>query len=154
MYRDLGKCLEERGVRYRILRPGRSTRTAREAAEALGTSLDRIIKSVIVVDERGRLHQCIVPGDKRIDTTKVARVLGVSRVRLASPEEVLRATGYRVGEVPPLCLEGVDRVVIDERVFRHERVYGGGGSVDTLVEIDPRDLLIERERVVVADISL
>ena len=73
-------------------------------------------------------------------------------IRKVSPREVEAATGYGVGALPPVGHKRALRVVIDRAVMEKEFVYGGGGSVNALLEISPRDIEA-LTRAKIADIS-
>ena len=84
------------------------------------------------------------PGDVRPrisdSPTKVAAALVVDRLRLAPPEVVTEATGYRPGGVPPIGHRQPLKVVIDRHVFGHDVVYGGGGDEWHMLRIEPRSI--------------
>ncbi|MEM4966110.1 MAG: YbaK/EbsC family protein [Sulfolobales archaeon] len=135
------RCISSLGIWYKHIVLDKSTRTAREAAEALGISISRIIKTILLVDDRGRFYIAIVPGDKRVDLEKI-RILTKSRIiRLANNEEILRITGFEAGALPPICIDGITRFFIDSEVLKNETVLGGGGTVNSLIEIKPYDIV-------------
>jgi len=149
---DLERYLREGGVDYRILEFEGHTMTVEATERQLGVDRGCIIKSMLYVDERGRPLLAIVTGDRLVDEAKLASVCGVERVRRARPRAVKSLTGYEVGALPPLGHKKPIRTIIDSRVMRLERVYGGGGAINRLLEISPRD--IERlTQAEVADIS-
>ncbi|MEB3860468.1 MAG: YbaK/EbsC family protein, partial [Desulfurococcales archaeon] len=142
--------VKRRGLSWRLHRLGSRVRSVREASEALGVPPSRIVKTIVVVDGE-RTIACIVPGDRRLDMAKLRAAVGGSP-RLATRREVRERTGYEAGGVPPSPLPDYVVVVLDERLLRVDRVYGGGGDEYTLLEFSPRDL-VESGRVIVADIS-
>jgi len=82
------------GVEVQVLPD--SARTAVEAAAAVGCDLGQIVKS-LVFDVDGRLVVALTPGDRRADPQRVAAAVGARRARVASPEQVLEATGFAPG---------------------------------------------------------
>jgi len=94
--------LRELGLDAEVQELADSTRTAKEAAAAVGVEVGQIVKSLVFVDDSGPLL-CLCAGDRRVDTGK----LGVN-VRQADGDEVREATGYSIGGVPPV---GHDRLV-------------------------------------------
>lgn len=121
-------------------------RTVKQAKELLGVSSKEIIKSIVVIDDEPIL--CIVPGNKSIDFKKLSKLCG--NVRLATEEEVLNITGYKVGGVPPI----VDiKVLIDKRVMDKEYVYGGGGNEHTLLKIKPQDIVKINKNIEIVNIA-
>ena len=114
--------------------------TVDAAANRLGISRERIIKSILFVDDSGLPVLGIVTGDKRVSEVKLARVCGARYVRKAGAAEVKRFTGYDVGAVPPVGYKVKVRTFIDEKVMRFEKVVGGGGEINVLLEISPTDI--------------
>ena len=119
-----------------------TTKTVEDAAKALDVDPDRIIKSLLFVDEEGRLFIAIMTGDKEVDKEKLVDILRSSKVRLAKPDLVRALTGYGVGGLPSVghARQGDIRYIIDEEVMRLNTVYGGGGTNRCLLRIDPRDI--------------
>ena len=69
----------------------------------------------------------LVAGRDQVDWRKLRQLVGRSRVRMATEEEVLDVTGYRVGKVSPFGLKTQVRVLIDESVLQEEEVSIGSG---------------------------
>ena len=133
------RWIKEHGVKWRIIRvPGRTT-TVSDAARALGVNRSRIVKTLVVIAGE-EVYAVIIPGDKRLDMNKLARITG-AKPRLAKPSEVIEKTGYPVGGVPPVALPSHVKLVIDESLVEQERVYGGGGEDGVLLEFNPRELV-------------
>lgn len=149
---DLESYLVERGIKFRIIEFGGSTKTVEDAERMLGVDRSRIVKSLLFVDEKGVPVLAIVTGDSMVDEEKLARVLGVKRVRKARPRAVRNITGYEVGALPPVGHKKPVKTVIDVKVMEKDVVYGGGGSVNKLLEISPRDIK-KLTGALVADVS-
>lgn len=114
----------------RIIDTEGEVKTVKQAARELGVDEGQIIKTLVVITRKGPIL-AILDGKSRLDLSRLGE-----GARLATPEEVKAHTGYEVGEVPPLGIP--IKTYVDERVLRWKRVYGGGGSVRRLVELDPR----------------
>ena len=69
----------------------------------------------------------LVAGREQVDWKKLRQLVGRSRVRMATEDEVLKVTGYRVGTVSPFGLKHQVRVLIDESVLREDEVSIGSG---------------------------
>ena len=117
------------GVETRIEEFEAGTPTAVDAARAVGCKLGQIVKS-LVFDCGGRWIVALVPGDRRADSSKIA-----------SPEQVEKATGFVAGAVAPFPLPGVDRVLVDRTLLSHKRVWIGAGSPKHMAVISPADLV-------------
>lgn len=119
--------LEEFGEVIRLQTP---VRTVREAAQAIGVSEDKIVKTIVVYCN-GEFRAYVIRGTKRLNT----KLLGC---RLATPDEVFTATGYSVGGVPPVLNIPV---YIDRELLREDYVYGGGGDEYSLLKFKPIELV-------------
>ncbi len=141
--KDLEAFLREQGSRARLVRLEADTSTVGAAAEALGVPPERIIKSLVFIagDEPVLV---IAAGPDRVDRRRLAEVLGLppGKVRLATPDEVLAATGFPVGGVPPVGHARPLKVYVDRRVAEApDAVFGGGGADRVLLEVEPAELI-------------
>lgn len=136
----LDALIESGKITACLILPGVPTPTASAAAAALGVAAGQIIKSLLFTARSGELVLAIASGDTRIDRKRLAVEIGALDVSLASPETVLRATGYAVGGVSPVGHVTIVPVIMDERVLAWSVVYGGGGRVDALLEITPAEI--------------
>ena len=114
--------LHELGLDAEVRELSDSTRTAQEAADAVGADVGQIVKSLVFVDGDGPLL-CLCAGDRRVDTAKLG-----DGVRQARGDEVREATGFAIGGVPPLGHERPVRTVVDESLRRFETVWCAGGT--------------------------
>ena len=83
----------------------------------------------------------LVPGDRKADTGKIARLLEARRVTIARAEDVVEATGFRPGGVSPFPLERVPVVLVERTLLRHGVVWAGAGSERHLLAIAPVELV-------------
>jgi prolyl-tRNA editing enzyme YbaK/EbsC (Cys-tRNA(Pro) deacylase) len=133
----LADCARELGLDMRVQRLEASTRTVRDAAEAVGCSEAEIAKSIVFVAD-GDPVVCVASGRHRIDTDKLADVLDVAEVRQAAADEVRAATGFAIGGVPPF---GHDvPVLFDESLLDHDQVWAAAGDPHSLFCVNPREL--------------
>jgi len=132
--------LRNEGVNARILTFKKHTMTVEDAERQLGLSRERIIKSMLFVDEKGVPMVGIVTGDKKVSEEKLMEVSSALRVKIARPSAVKSLTGYDVGALPPVGHKRAVRTFIDPKVMTFDKVYGGGGAVNALLEIDPQDI--------------
>lgn len=139
--KELEEYLKEMGVCARFFRFEEHTMTVDAAVSRLGVSREKIIKSMLFIDDSGTPVLGIVTGDRRIDEKKLASVYGAKEVRRANPAEVRQFTGYDVGAVPSVGHKTSIRTLIDEKVIAFQRVIGGGGDIKTLLEIDPAEVV-------------
>ncbi len=130
----------ERGLDLDIRRFGASTRTARDAAREIGTTVERIVKSLVFIGEHG-VVLVLCSGPTRVDERKLAAALGVSYVRRATADEAKRSTGYAIGGVPPFAHTGFCRVVCDRALLALDEVWAAAGLSDAVFPIRPDDLV-------------
>jgi prolyl-tRNA editing enzyme YbaK/EbsC (Cys-tRNA(Pro) deacylase) len=119
------------------------TKTAEDAAAAIGCAVAAIVKSLVfVVDVNGVSTPVIalVPGDLRLDTSKLAQAAGGDTARRASLEEVRAATGYAAGGTPPFGHATPLRVFADPRLRRHDPLWAAAGTPTTVFPITAEDL--------------
>ena len=133
---DVQKALDSFEVKTEIVRFEETTRTAQDAADAIGTELGSIIKSLCFSVD-GDPVLILTAGDRKVDNRKVAEIYGVGRkrVKIADAETTLSVTGYAPGGVPPVGHETEIAVLIDESLSRFETVYGAGGSDNSIFPI-------------------
>jgi len=113
------------------------TKTAVDAAAAIGCEVAAIVKSLVfVVDDEPVV--ALVPGDLRLDTRKLAEAAGGNRAGRASLDQVRDATGYAAGGTPPFGHEC--RVFADQALKRHDPVWAAAGTPTTVFPISIDDL--------------
>ena len=115
------------------------TRTADEAARAVGCDVAQIVKSLVFVVD-GRPVVALVGGDDRLDPDRLAAVLGASHVERADGETVRAATGFSIGGVPPFGHAGGLPILIDRRLLAHDVVWAAAGRPDAVFSATPDDL--------------
>jgi len=132
--------LRQMGAEARIEEFRTGTPTAVDAARAAGCKLGQIVKS-LVFDCDGRWVVVLVPGDRRADRRKIAAAAGAAKAKIASPEQVERATGFVAGAVAPFPLPRIDQVFIDHGLLAHKHVWVGAGSPSHMAVLSPADLV-------------
>lgn len=108
-----------------------------EAAQQLGVDEDRIIKTLLMQDERGRELIILMHGDCSVSTRNLARAIGVKSVSPCTPEQAQRATGYRVGGISPFGTRKRLPVYVEHTVLSLPRLLINGGQRGYLLEIEP-----------------
>jgi len=105
------------------------TSTAEAAARAVSAPLGSIVKSLIFMAD-GVPVLVLVAGDRRADVKRLRGELGLSksRLRIASPEEVLAETGFEVGGVPPVGHRVPLRTLVDASLARFATLWAAAGS--------------------------
>ena len=112
-----------------------STRTAVEAADAVGCDLGQIVKSVVLMDGDDPVL-CLCAGDRRVGLDRIG-----DGVRMARGNQVKEQTGYAIGGVPPLGHDRPLRTVVDRSLTRFETVWCAAGTPNALFEARLDELL-------------
>jgi Cys-tRNA(Pro) deacylase len=136
----VARYLRDAHIEARVHEFREGTPTAADAARATGARLQQIVKSLVFVSS-GRSVLVMVPGDRRADAAKVAKAVGSPDAKVASPDEVARATGFTAGGVAPFPLPHVDVVLIERTLLAHEVVWIGAGTSRHMAALAPADLL-------------
>jgi prolyl-tRNA editing enzyme YbaK/EbsC (Cys-tRNA(Pro) deacylase) len=132
--------LAKAGAEVRVEEFPAGTKTAQDAANAVGCKLGQIVKSLLFECD-GRTVLALVPGDKRADTAKIARAAGSASAQVASAERVRELTGVDPGAVSPVPPPPVDHVLIDPRLLVADSVWIGAGSPRHVACLAPAELM-------------
>jgi prolyl-tRNA editing enzyme YbaK/EbsC (Cys-tRNA(Pro) deacylase) len=135
------------GLRVQVQELAGSTRTAGDAAAAVGVEVGQIVKSLVFMDPDGPLL-CLCAGDRRVDTAKLG-----AGVRQAKDDEVRDATGYAIGGVPPLGHAQPVRTIVDESLRRYQEVWCAGGTPNSVFRVETEALITAIPDADVRDVS-
>jgi Cys-tRNA(Pro) deacylase len=116
-----------------------STRTAEEAAAAVGTTLGQIVKSLVFFADSSPVL-VLVSGANRVDPAKLAAACGAQAVRRASADDVHRATGFAIGGVPPVGHARPLPTYLDRDLLQYDVVYASAGTHTAVFAIAPARL--------------
>ena len=132
--------LQAAGVSAEVRTFDQPVPTAAAAAEALGCDVGAIANSLVFTAD-GEPLLVLTSGAHRVDTGKVAALLGAARVRRATPELVLAATGQEVGGVAPVGHPAPLRTLVDADLAAHPVLWAGGGDHSTMIGLGYAELL-------------
>jgi prolyl-tRNA editing enzyme YbaK/EbsC (Cys-tRNA(Pro) deacylase) len=127
------------GLTVQVRRFAEETRTAPDAARAIGCNVAQIVKSLVLMAD-GEPFVALTSGGNRADPDRLARLLGAKEVRRATPEEACEATGFAIGGTPPLGYVRPIRVLMDGDLLDHEVVWAAAGAPDTVFPVAPSAL--------------
>lgn len=134
------RALHAAGIEAEARRFETPVPTAAAAAEALGCDLGAIANSLVFAAD-GEPLLVLASGAHRVDTGKVAALVGAATVRRATPEFVLAATGQEVGGVAPTGHPAPLRTVVDVDLAPHPLLWAGGGDHHTMIAVTYPELL-------------
>ena len=133
------QTLRSMGLAAEVMEFSESTRTAAEAAAAIGTTVGQIAKSLVFMagDEPVLV---IASGANRVDLEKLHRLLGKKIIR-PDAETVRRTTGFSIGGVPPVGHRKRLKTLVDEDLLNFTVVYAAAGTPNAVFAVSPRDLI-------------
>lgn len=117
-----------------------ATRTAAEAAAAIGCELAAIVKS-LVFEADGEPVMVLMDGASRVDVERLRTDLGAAKVKRAGADTVRAATGYAIGGVPPFGHTTKLPVLADRSLLDHETVWAAAGTPHTVFPLAPKILI-------------
>jgi len=129
------------GVESAVREMPESTRSAAEAAAALGCDIAQIVKSLVFRSVAGdEALLVLVSGADRVDESRLAEVIG-DQVEQATGKFVRARTGYAIGGVPPVGHIQSLATYFDEHLLDHAVVWAAAGTPRAVFSIEPAELL-------------
>ncbi|MFC8173264.1 YbaK/EbsC family protein [Streptomyces sp. NPDC057325] len=135
-------ALRELGLDVEVRRFPDETRTAQQAADAIGCAVEEIVKSLVFAAD-GVPVLVLMDGASRVDVERVREELGAEKVTRADAKLVRETTGYAIGGVPPFGHRTRTRVLADRGILAHEAVWAAAGTPHTVFAMDPRSLVAQ-----------
>ncbi|MFB6353852.1 MAG: YbaK/EbsC family protein [Halobacteriales archaeon] len=131
---------ERHGVDVDVHEFDEGTKTAADAADAIGCDVAQIASSLVFVVD-GEPVVVVTSGANRVSEDRLAAALDAADARMAEPAEVREATGWSIGGVPPFCHERELRVLVDETLLDHDKVWAAAGTPEGVFPIAPDRLV-------------
>ena len=128
------------GIELEVTRFPEGTRTAVDAARAVGCEVAQIVKSLVFVADDAPVL-ALVSGANRLDPERLAGAVGATAVRRANGDEARRASGFAIGGVPPFGHTDGMAVLIDRGLLAQPMVWAAAGLPDAVFPIAPDDLV-------------
>ena len=138
----------EHGLIIEVQRFPAGTRTAEDAAAAIGCEVGAIVKSIVLMSDDGPLL-VLTSGAHRADYDKSAAAAGVTGVRRADANQAREATGFAIGGTPPWGHPAPLPILCDESLLAYAEVWAAAGTPDSVFAVTPADLL----RITQAEVS-
>jgi Cys-tRNA(Pro)/Cys-tRNA(Cys) deacylase len=133
-------ALEKLNIPHQVFRHENPLRSFEQAAEERQQRPEQIVRSILFQIRPDVFVMVLVAGREQVDWRKLRQLVGRSRVRMATEEEVLEVTGYRVGTVSPFGLKNQVKVLIDTSVLKEEEVSLGSGARHIAIIMKSTDL--------------
>jgi Cys-tRNA(Pro) deacylase len=116
--------------------------TSHKAAKVIGLEAEEAgVKSLILKTKEGAFILVLNPGNKKVDTKKIAQMEDTKSVYFASPEEVLKVTGIPIGSIPPFGHKAKLKTYLNEELLDCEYLYFNPGSHTKTIKMPSKDLL-------------
>jgi len=133
-------ALDTLGIPHRLFRHEKPVSSFEEAASARGQRPEQIVRSILFQVSPEEFVMVLMAGPDQIDWKTLRGIVKRSRVRMATEDEVLEVTGYRVGTVSPFGMKNQVRVMIDASVFREDEISIGSGVRNTAIIMQSKDV--------------
>ena len=130
----------EAGLEITTRRFPEGTKTAADAAAAIGVSVGQIVKSLVFgVD--GEIVMALVSGSNQLDEKKLALAAGGAKCARVDADAVREATGYPIGGVPPFGHATQLRVFVDPDLLQYDEVWAAAGTWNDNFGANPNDIV-------------
>ena len=133
-------ALNALGIPHRVfLHPGQVS-SFEQAASERGQRPEQIVRSILFQVRPGEFVMVLMAGRGQVDWKRLRKLVRRSRIRMATEEEVMEVTGYRVGTVSPFGMRNQVRVLIDASVSKEDEVSIGSGIRNMAIIMKSADL--------------
>ena len=133
--------LTELGIPHRVFRHEGQVISLEQAASERGQVAGQVVRSIVFRLGEGRFAMVLVAGAEQISWPALRAHFGQSRLTMANADEVLQATGFRIGTVSPVGSANPLPVLIDASVLVHEEISMGSGMSNAGIILKRDDLL-------------
>lgn len=133
-------ALDSLGIKHRLFLHEGTVTSFEQAARERGQRPAQIVRSILFQVKPGEFIMVLMAGPAQVDWKKLRQIVRRSRVRMATEEEVLEVTGYRIGTVSPFGVKNQTRLLIDASVLREEELSIGSGVRNTAIILKSADL--------------
>ncbi len=128
------------GVECKVVELPDSTRTAKEAAQAIGCLVEQIAKSLVFKGQQsGKPILIVASGTNRVNEKIVSALVGEPLAK-ADADFVYEQTGYHIGGIPPAGLAHPVATYIDEDLLQYEDIWAAAGTPHAVFRLTPADL--------------
>ena len=130
----------EAGLEITTRRFPEGTKTAADAAAAIGVSVGQIVKSLVFAVD-GEIVMAYVSGSNQLDEKKLAAAAGGAKCSRVDADAVRAATGYPIGGVPPFGHSTQLRVFVDPDLLQYDEVWAAAGTWNDNFGANPNDIV-------------
>ncbi len=134
-------ALESLGIPHQVFRHNGSVSSLEQAARDRGERPEQVVRSILFRTGEDDYIMALVAGPAQISWKKLRKYMGQSRLTMATEDEVLHVTGYRIGAVSPFGTQRPLRVLIDPGLLKEEELSLGSGVRGVAIIIKTKDLI-------------
>ena len=134
-------ALEKLNISHQVFRHETNVTSLEQAAAERNQRPEQVVRSILFQIRPDEFVMVLVAGPEQVDWRKLRQLVRRSRVRMATEDEVLEVTGYRIGTVSPFGLKNPVKVLVDASVLNEEEVSLGSGVRSVAIIMKTKDLL-------------
>ena len=134
------QAARDAGLEIEVRKFPEGTKTAQDAADAIGVTVGQIVKSLVFgVDDE--IVMALVSGVNQLDEKKLAAAAGGAKCKRVDADAVRKATGYAIGGVPPFGHSTQLRVFVDPDLLQYDEVWAAAGTWNDNFGASPADIV-------------
>ena len=133
-------ALDQLEIPHRVFRHETPVESFEQAASDRNQRPEQVVRSILFQVRPEEFVMVLMAGREQVDWRSLRKLVGRSRIRMATEDEVLEVTGYRVGTVSPLGMKRQVRILIDSSVLREDEISIGSGVSNTAIILKSADL--------------
>ena len=133
-------ALDQLGIPHRIFRHETPVDSFEQAASDRNQRPEQVVRSILFQVRSEEFVMVLMAGREQVDWRKLRKLVGRSRMRMATEDEVVEVTGYHIGTVTPFGIRKQIKVLIDVRVLEEEEISIGSGVRNTAIILKSADL--------------
>jgi prolyl-tRNA editing enzyme YbaK/EbsC (Cys-tRNA(Pro) deacylase) len=138
--RKVQHALEARGLACQVVEMAKTTRSAKDAARAMGCRVEQIVKSLVFRGKESRkAFLIVVSGVNRVNEEKFAELV-CEPVEMPDADFVREKTGFAIGGVPPIAHTNPLETFIDEDLLNYAEIWAAAGTPRAVFKLTPADL--------------
>jgi len=138
--RRVQDALKNNGLSCRVVEMRETTRSAMDAAQAVGCEVGQIVKSLVFKGKQTQKPILVVAsGANRVNVKKIGKLV-LESIKMADPDFVREKTGFSIGGVPPLGHPHPLETFIDKDLLNYDEIWAAAGNPSAMFKLTPDDL--------------
>lgn len=133
-------ALETLGIPHRVFKHETPVDSFEQAASDRNQRPEQVVRSILFQVRPEEFVMVLMAGREQVDWKSLRKLVGRSRMRMATENEVLEVTGYQIGTVSPFGMRKQVKVLIDASIFKEEEISIGSGVRNTAIILKSADL--------------